>query len=115
MALTSAQYVVLRKPSLSGDSRLTDMIDLAETKLSEDVYGTQYAYAVALLTLHLYEMGTRDGAAGDITSETEGALSRSYGQSALSSSDNWWSATGWGQELINLTRSLIVFPRNRMM
>ncbi len=112
MAQTITEIVVLLDPTKSGDSRLTAMIELAELNLSEDVFGDHYNQAVALLVLHLYEMSSRTGSGGAITSEKEGQLSRSF---AAVASAIAWGSTSWGQELIHLTQSLNVFPRTRMM
>ena len=110
MALTAAQIVVLRRPSLAGDSRLTSMLELAEMELSEDLFEDLYAKAVALLALHYYAKDERGpgGAAGAITSESEGQLSRSYaspvGAGGVTAHD--WESTTWGQELLALTRTV---------
>jgi hypothetical protein len=115
MSMTSAQIVVLRNPSLSGDSRLDDMISLAETKLSSSFYGDCYAEAVALLVLHWYAKESRGGAAGSVASETEGRLSRSFATDVGSSGGSDWSTTSWGQELETLTNSIGITVRNRMV
>ncbi len=117
MALTSAQIVALREPTYGAKSDLADMIAYAETQLSEDTYGDQYANAVALLTMHFYakQVSKTGDAAGAVTSETEGRLSRSFDASKGSVYASDWSTTKWGQELLQLTQSVVFFPRNRMM
>ena len=112
MAQTITEIVVLRNAALSGDSRLTGMIELAETRLSSDTYGDNYNEAVALLVLHNYAVNDRGGSGGSITSEKEGQLSRSFGAAASSGA---LDATSWGQELTRLTRSITFNPRTRMM
>ena len=112
MAQTITEIVVLLDATKTGDSRLTGMIELAELNLAEGTYGDHYNNAVALLVLHLYEMSSRTGSGGAITSEKEGQLSRSFAAAASSIA---WAATSWGQELIQLTKSIVVFPRTRMM
>jgi len=112
MALTITQIVVLRNAALSGDANLDAMIELAETRLTTDTFGDNYNEAVALLVLHMYEVNNRGGAGGPVTSESEGQLSRSFGVAA---SKSLWASTSWGQELIQLTKSLHLLPRNRMM
>ncbi len=111
MALTAAQIVVLRRPALTGDLRMTSMLELAALSLSETVFGTDhYQVALALLVLHLYAKDDRGGggAPGAITSETEGGLSRSYsgpvGAAGMTAHD--WESTTWGQELLALTRTI---------
>lgn len=117
MALTSAEIVVLRKPEYAGKSDLTNMIAYAETQLSEDVYGDQYANAVALLTLHYFakQSPSASNAPGSVTSETEGRLSRSFDSSSGSPYPMDWSTTTWGQELIQKTLSRVFMPTNRMI
>lgn len=115
MALTSAQIVALRSPTYGAKSDLADMIAYAEGQLSEDVFGDQYANAVALLTMHFYAKQATGDAPGAVTSETEGRLSRSFDASKGAVYDSDWSTTKWGQELLQLTQSLVFFPRNRMM
>jgi hypothetical protein len=56
--------------------------------------------------------GASGGSSGPVSSESEGALSRSY---AVMASSSDWGTTAWGLELQTLTKSLIVMPRNRMM
>lgn len=115
MALTSGQIVALRNATYGAKSDLADMISYAETQLCEDVYGDQYANAVALLTMHFYAKQSGGDAAGAVTSETEGRLSRSFDANKGSNENIDWATTKWGQELISLTRSRTFFPRNRMM
>jgi len=112
MALTIIENVVLRNPAITEDDRLDKMIEVAEGRLSVDTFGDNYNEAVALLVLHMYEISDRGGAGGSITSEREGQLARSF---AAAASPMAWASTSWGQELIQLTRSLAFFPRTRMM
>ena len=112
MAQTITQIVVLRNPSITEDSRLTSMIELAETRLQECTFGDNYNEAVALLVLHMYEISDRGGAGGAVTSEKEGQLSRSFGAAASSGA---LDATSWGQELNRLTLGFTFLPRTRMM
>lgn len=112
MAQTITEIVVLRKPALEADSRLTGMIEMAERQISADTFGDDYNDAVALLVLHNYEVGVRDGSGGSITSEKEGQLSRNFGATATSGA---LGDTSWGRELERLTRSITFNPRTRMM
>lgn len=122
---TSAEYVVLRRPDLSGDTRIADLILLAEGELSAELYGADYFKAVGLLALHYVEMsksatgmrgGNRTGSAGAVTSVSEGSVSRSYDVSSLTSYASDLNSTTWGIELNALTRRKIVFVgRTRMM
>lgn len=59
--------------------------------------------ATALLAAHMLSMAARTGgAAGQVTSETEGSLSRSYGSVG---GQNGYSQTGYGQEFLRLLKS----------
>ncbi len=119
MALTSAEIVQLRNPTYGAKSDLNDMIAYAEKQLSENTYGDQYENAVALLTMHYYakqgDGSTSGNAPGSLTSASEGRLSVSYDSSAGTHRQMDWATTRWGQELIELTESLVFGPRNRMM
>ena len=112
MALTVTQIVTLRSAVVGAKADLASMIELAETRLSEDTFGDSYNEAVALLVLHMYAVNDRGGAGGALASETEGQLSRSF---AAAASPSAWTSTSWGQELIELTKGLHLFPRTRMM
>jgi hypothetical protein len=112
MVLTIIDIIVLRNPALTGDSRLDDMIELAETRIKECTFGNNYNEAVALYVLHMYEVSDRGGSGGPVTSEKEGQLSRSFGATASNAS---LDSTSWGQELKALIRGLHFFPRTRMM
>jgi alpha-L-fucosidase len=115
MAQTAEQIVALRNPTYGAKSDLSDMVDYAETQLSECTYGDQYANAVALLTMHYYAKQSGGDAPGSVTAETEGRLSRSFDSSKGTDRNNDWATTKWGQELIHLTDSVVVYFRNRTM
>lgn len=104
--------IAIRSPSTTQDDRLDSMIGLAEGQLSSCCFGSQYAYAGALMVLHWLTLEERDGASGAIKSEKEGDLSRTYG---VSDSANYWKSTSWGSELQRLKRVKIFTPRTRMM
>lgn len=123
---TAAAYVVMRRPSLSGDTRVPDLIDFCDDKLSESHYGDRFFEAVGLLTLHMIEMsesdiantiagGNRHGAGGVVTSESEGRLSRSYDIKGLTGYVGEWNTTSWGIELTQLTASRGFAARTRLM
>jgi hypothetical protein len=114
MALTSVQIIEIRYPALFAQTSIMDGLILdAEEELDEAVYCDKYARAVALLAMHNYLKDKGAGAAGAITSETEGRLSRSFGGGA---SDNDWMSTRWGKELYELTLQCLGGAyTNRMM
>ncbi len=114
---TASEIIDLRNPNLSSaqQGQKADMIALATEQLDANVYGTKIEYAIALLVLHWFAIQTRGasgGSSGPVSSESEGALSRSY---AVMASSSDWGTTAWGLELQTLTNSLTVLPRNRMM
>jgi hypothetical protein len=121
---TAAAYILMRRPSLSGDTRTPDLILFCEDKLSEAWFGDRYFEAVGLLVLHMIEMsesatnqagGNRGGTGGAVTSESEGRLSRSYDLSKLTGYASSWNTTSWGVELTQLSASRSFAARNRMM
>lgn len=83
-------------------NRKAAAITLAESQLSESVLGTNYVLGTALLAAHILKIGERRGSSGPVTSATEGGLSVSYGQSALTPSA--WAFTAYGTELQALIR-----------
>lgn len=111
--MTAAEIVALRAPAYADDSRLSEMITLAEANLSSTAYGDHYNQAVALLVLHWYTKEERGGAGGPIASEKEGGLARSY--SVTSSAWDDLASTSWGVELNQLTKRVMFKPLNRMM
>lgn len=131
MALSITQIITLRAPQYSADTRLPDFIELAELQTSSG-FGAKYNYAVALRVLHMLTLETIHGGlisastsgsavAGIITSEAEGDLSRSYGDTAAVSGAGGagryvnLSTTAYGTELIELINGTFFKPRTRMM
>jgi len=114
--MTPMEIIVARAPCYKPSANIYALINLAESQTSQTAYGTQRASAVALLTLHwlaLQERG-KGGAAGQVVSESEGDLSRSYAQpTAGTSSDGGLTSTAWGQELTRLRRSCFIGHRTR--
>ena len=111
--MTPIQILLARAPCYQESARITSLIELAETEIGPDAYGDLRSNAVALLTLHWLALSERgkSGAAGAITSEAEGDLSRSYAspESPISS----LSSTMWGQELESLGKKTTVSFINR--
>lgn len=97
---TVIENIALISPDFSSLNNLQDYIDLAETLVSEKV--CQRTLAVAFMTAHLIELANRGGSvSGAITSESEGALSRSYGTAG----GFLLSSTPYGLEYLRLLRS----------
>ncbi len=97
--MTPLQIVQLRAPCYKpASAQVYGLLELAESQIGADAYGTLRNTAVALQALHwltLQERG-KAGASGNIVSETEGDLSRTYAQTATTSD---LSTTIYGQEL----------------
>jgi hypothetical protein len=124
MAVSTPQEIVLlRVPSLSGDPRLGDFETLAKGQTGT-AFGDCYNLAVALRMLHWLTLDARAGAAigagastGGVKSEKEGDLSRSYGTTASAIAERYpdLSQSIYGLELIQLQKSCLMLPRNRMV
>jgi len=111
--MTPIQILLARAPCYQESARITSLIEIAETEIGADAYGDLRPNAVALLTLHwlaLHERG-KSAAAGAISSESEGDLSRSYASPSETLSD--LSSTMWGQELESLGKKTTVAFINR--
>ena len=125
---TAAEIIVLKSPSLAGDSRINDFVDLARLTVGRLPFGTRYEYALALVALHMITLDSQGGGSssssgsgviGGIKSEKEGDLQRSYGTIAGTAvnnpSDAYFSSTSFGMEYLNLKRSILIKPRNKMV
>jgi hypothetical protein len=83
--------------SVSGDKRAR-ILALASLQVNFGT-GDIKDLAIAYLAAHMLTMANRSGAAGQIISESEGDLSRSFGNV---SSVNAYGQTGYGQEYVRL-------------
>jgi hypothetical protein len=93
--------------------RLLDFIELAKLRIGKKVFGDRYDLAVALLAAHMATLSFRseDGNnnAGQITSEKEGELSRSYGQVAMSTDqDSAFLSTSYGQQFVQIRKESVM-------
>lgn len=121
MAISTAQdIIILRMPSVTPSSALTDKIALAETVLCKSEFGTKGEYAIALQVLHWLALENRSGGenksgvGGSIASLKEGDLAVGYRHSSSSSSGSGDLAqTSYGQELQRLIETCIISPMNR--
>lgn len=122
MAITALQYLTLRAPSYSSDTRVADLLVLAEN-FTGCLTGDPKEMAKALQVLHWLTISDRTGGGsasastgvGAIQSEKEGDLEISYGKlpNTNSTSSNDLSQTPWGLELEALLKTCMVFPRTR--
>jgi hypothetical protein len=106
--MTVMEIITALAPCYKASAAIYSLITLA-TEETGTSYGVYRNKAIALLTLHwlaLQERG-RGGATGQITSETEGDLSRSYAATAVASGSSGEAlmATSWGQELKRLRKT----------
>lgn len=115
MALTPLQIIEARAPQLVGDTSLSVLLELADPLILASVYGAKRSYGLALLVLHWKVMDARGGAAGGLTGESEGQLSRQYAQPAAQFGMSDLHTTSYGMELLRLQRGLIITPMNRMV
>jgi hypothetical protein len=130
MNYTPLQIIFLRAPQWAVDPRLSSvpsLLDLAAEKTGT-IFGEQTSLAIALRVLHWFALeaqrggnpgtGTNSGMGitGRLTSESEGQLSKSFGDGG-SKASRWadLQTTSYGCELIELIRSCAVLPRTRAM
>lgn len=125
--MDALQIIRIRAPQWSTDPRINDLIAYAREITGSDAFGKDAERAVALRVLHILAceamrggspgIGTSSGQghAGQVTSESEGQLSRSFGQNAQWAFQRYGqlSATIYGQELIELMRGSIMSPMTR--
>ncbi len=74
---TDVQELATEFASLS-QSRIESFIERAERRLNSDFWGDLYDDAVLYMTAHMLRLASGTGSGGAVTSESAGALSRSY-------------------------------------
>lgn len=93
-------------------------VDLAYQEAAMLVSYTKFgAVGMGLAMAHILTLQTRSAAGGGIgpvTSETEGQLSRTWGNVA-SNTQAYWGTTSYGLRLWALMRAKLFLPRNRRM
>lgn len=115
--MTALETLLALAPCYTASERITGLISMAEAETSQTAYGAFRAKAVALLALHWLALSARGkgAAAGPITSEAEGDLSRSYAAPAATPGGaDSLASTSWGQELQRLRRGCFLGHRTRM-
>lgn len=114
--MTPIEILLVRAPCYKASAQVLALISLAESATSSCGWGTNRTSAVALLALHYLAIGERGagGAAGAITSESEGDLSRSYASPQSNLNDYDFGSTIWGMELLRLRRSCFFGVITRM-
>lgn len=74
--------------------------------------GTTKDVAIAYLSAHMLTVSGRNGVAGQVTSEKEGELARSYG-SISDAAGTGFNLTSYGQEYLRMMNSNILTPITR--
>lgn len=121
---TPLQIIQIRAPQFATDPRISDLITMATCKTGDE-FGDCKNEAIALRVMHWLTKDAMAGGnstdsgiqtSGQIISEKEGDLSRSYGKTSSKSSSKYGdlATTGPGQELIELMDACLFSPRNRL-
>lgn len=92
-------------------ARIELFIDIARQYVCETAWGDKAKTAIILYTAHLLTLAkyAANGAAGPITSEKVGELSRNYGSSADSEAGEL-AQTPWGKIILSLRKTIIITP-----
>lgn len=125
MASSPSDFINERAPHFSGVSNLTELIALAEDRVGtcyctdeirNDVVGLLVCHWLALLNRQNNSESGDIGIGGDVKSEKEGDLARSYGslQSGnFLNNDPYFMSTVYGMEILSLQNQCFVLPRTR--
>lgn len=125
MASSPLQFITDRASHFSAVSNLTELIALAEDRVG-NCYCTDEIRndVVGLLVCHWLALQNRQGSTetgdigvgGDVKSEKEGDLARSYGslQSGnFVNDDPYFMSTVYGIEILHLQSQCFILPRTR--
>lgn len=112
-ALTTAEraeLVAYLPAEFQSSARIDVWIKGAQFRASRSYFGKSYVYALSLLVAHKAAMEARgaDGTAGAVTSKKEGDLSVSYASGSSEGGD--LSATSYGQEFLELSKTYSARP-----
>lgn len=110
--------IILLAPEYASDTRLDDLVVLAQSQTGAYCSTIAQNQAVAYLVLHWLALENRGSGAtsGIVGSEKEGQLQRSYtfnNSIAGGSSVGDLGQTFWGLRLLNLRKGCIIGVRNR--
>ena len=109
------EFISAISPAIYADSRLSIFLNLAMGQLSSDAYGSNYEYAVALLTCHMMARNPVVGAGtpGAVTNAQEGGVSQSYSiPPDLQRRYSDWCSTPYGAQLAQLTEGSVMGVMN---
>lgn len=117
--MTPLEIIQLRAPTFALNANINSFIAHAATNWSTCLSEQTRNLLTALLVCHWLALQAKDvngNIVGGITSESEGELSRSYGQIQNNSNDNvYYTMTIWGQEILSILKSKTFTVRNRQM
>lgn len=105
---TAAQLLPTIAPEFSGTDT-SAAIDVAEMQIGINVGGDKRPLLVAYLAAHVLTLGQRRGAAGGVSSMSEGSLSISYGGGG-----EGLGATSYGAEFERISRGCVFAARTRV-
>lgn len=110
MALPTATEVKAYAEKFSDLSELKIglFIENASLWVNETKWGRKFKMGVILMTCHLLEVDSRNGAGGAIASESVGELSVSYNNGTKSDSE--LDDTSFGRQFKNLRKTLKITP-----
>ena len=107
----TSEEVIAYAPEMSteGDERITLFIGFAGDFVSETKWGKKYKQGIILMCCHLLKMAALDraGAAGSVTAERVGEMSRSY---SAPPADNEMAQSSYGQTFLMLRKTLVITP-----
>jgi hypothetical protein len=108
-------YLIIRYPEFATTdaTRIDTLAADAALEMSVSKWGSKYDRGLAALVAHMIKVADQaaSGAAGPVTSEKIGDLSRSYGQVGGTTGDELLMTTAYGQEYLRLRRQLVAGPR----
>lgn len=92
-----------------GTERVALFIEFAGNFCIETKWGKKFKLGIILATCHLLKMASaeRAGAAGSVTSESVGEMSRSF---SAPPNDNEFLQTSYGQMFVALRKTLVITP-----
>ena len=118
--MNTVQIMQTRAPTLvpnPTDTRLLNLVTLAEGRTSQSAFGDHYEEAVALRVLHILTkdaMQTTISSGGAISSQSEGQLSQTTAHAPTTQADEDLASTAFGKELLALRRACILGARTRI-
>ncbi len=114
---TPLEIITVRAADFATDANIDFYITQATGRVSA-CFGDLQNDAIALMTMHLMALDSRPGsgnAVGNVKSEKEGDLSRSFGINDSGDGDPYLSQTTWGLEYQRLMDTKFLLPRNRFI